>query len=175
MAVDVTVESTQRPRWPTARPPVAPMTSRHCWDMTILTLWRCARALLLMVFDTPYDVEPDNDGVMHAPAWPFVLPDLANGDQFVDAALACNALAWWIGDVLDRAHHQRAAGGVDQNDAEVLEALEWHLLVTYKQLNRLSTLLMNGNKGKWDRDEAVWVCDEMLNRLTELCIAEWRA
>lgn len=171
----VAIEMRGPPVWPTMRPKVARMCCPACWMAAVAMLWRCSRALHLMVFDTPDETTTSATGMdaaTHGPSWPWKLPDLAHGDNFAAGASACLSLAEWAHDIVGAMQRQIAHGDVDEGDIEWLNDLEFHFLATYKQLEALSSLLLDGTKGTWDRARAVWLANGIVRHLTGLCLTE---
>lgn len=142
-----------------------------------MAAWRGARAVLWMVFDS---VETDSRDSSYRAAtsvavdpWPWELPSLLTGDDFVQAAAACAALARWCDDAARALGERQDATDAGTAEHELLAALAWHMATSAEQLDAVAHLLSEGSRGAWDRATAVWLADELAQRLTELCGSEW--
>lgn len=157
------------PAWPAARPPVARMCCEACRRAAVLAAWRCARAVHWMVFDS---VEGSVPAATRSGAdpWPWELPCLVTGDDFVEGAVACAALARWCDDVARALGEVQDGTDPETPDHTLLAALEWHMSTSAEQLDTLAHLMV---QGRWDRDTAVWIADELVQRLAEACGSEW--
>lgn len=159
------------PRWVPLKPPVPRMCCAGCWKWAFVNMWRCARALHLTVFESADEGPlPGQATLEGAVPWPHTLPFLESADDYVEVSLACEALKDWCGAASDEVLARMP--DLDASHRRVSTDVQQHLFRCYAEVRHVAELLLKGSRGRWDRRAAVRLCDDMVHRLTELCIAD---
>lgn len=143
------------------------MCCEQCWRGATLTVFRLARALHLVVFESSAEKGVDAGPSSSQGSWPHTLPnELMDRGDFATASEACVQAMAWCADATDNldVHLQLRPG-----DA-VMQSIRRTLERSRRAFEEVDSVL---RPETWNRDISEWMLDEVVQHACDVSFHPW--